>query len=225
MKLLALIAAIAPASLVASLACAQADVKSVPLPPPAPASSQQQPSADSLAWVQKHVSSWPEKTRRLAAQLVTKYGVPAEASERQITWYANGPWKRTTLYKEEVQHNFANSHKDVLEQTVSYKVPADKLAVLAQFNGSIVIHRTRGEMSSTSDSEDTNFLALNVADDVVNGERDAEQARTYYAQIIRAKMIKEPEPYLQALKFKPAADTADPDEIAPLIRHMGGGDK
>ncbi len=225
MKLLLAFVVTLCGSVGASLALAQADVKSVPLPPSSTSSSQQQqPSADSLAWAQKHVASWPEKTRRLAAQLVTKYGVPAEATERQITWYANGPWKRTTLYKEEVPHNFANAHKDVLEQTVNYQVPVDKLAVLAQFDGSIVANRTRGELSSTSDSEDTNFLALNVADDVVKGERDAEQARTYYAQIIRAKMIKEPEAYLQALKFKPAANTADPDEIAPLIRHMGGGD-
>jgi hypothetical protein len=226
MKLLAYLVALAlSGSLAAAVACAQADVKSVPLPPRASSSSmQQQPSADSLAWAQKHLASWPEKTRRLAAQLVTKYGAPTETTERQITWNANAPWKRTTLYKEEFPHNFANAHQDVLEQTVNYKVPVDKLAALAQFNGSIVVNRTRGEISSTSDSEDTNFLALNVADDVVNGERDVEQARTYYAQIIRAKMIKEPEPYLQALKFKPAAKTADPDEIAPLIRHMSGGE-
>lgn len=213
--------AILAAMAITSTALAQADVKSVPLPAqPTSSSSQQQPSADSLAWVQKHAASWPEKTRRVAAQLITKYGPPAEFTERQISWYANGPWKRTTLYKEEVQHNFANPHKNVLEQTVSYRVPPEKLAALAQFNGSIVVNRTRGEMSSTSDAEDTNFLALNVADDLIRGERDAEQARTYYAQIIRAKMIKEPEAYLQSLKFKPATNTSDPDEVAPLIRHM-----
>jgi hypothetical protein len=210
------------ALLPASHVLAQADVKSVPLPPPMPSNSQQQPSAEALAWVQKHAATWPEKTRRLAAQLITKYGPPAEATERQISWYGNGPWKRTTLYKEEVQHNFASPHKNVLEQTVNYRVPLDKLAPLAQFNGSIVVDRTRGEISSTSDAEDINFLALNVADDLIRGERDAEQARTYYAQIVRARMIKEPEPDLQSLKFKPAANTADPDEIAPLIRHMGG---
>jgi len=38
-------------------------------------------------------------------------------------------------------------------------------------------------------------------------------------------MIKEPERELQRLKFTPpksAKETADPDEIAPLIRHMNG---
>jgi len=202
----------------------QADVKSVPMPAPTAATSPQQSSAESIAWVQKHAGAWPEKTRRLAAQLITKYGMPAEATERQISWYGNGPWKKSTLYKEAVAHNFASPHKDVLEQTVSYKVPLDKVAALVQFNGSVVVNRTRGELSSSAESEDLNFLALNVADDVIRGERDVEQARTYYAQIVRAKMIKEPEGYLQSLKFKPMPSAGDPDEIAPLIKHMSGAE-
>jgi hypothetical protein len=212
------------ALLPAAAAYAQGDVKSVPLPPPPVSNSQQQPSTEALTWVQKHVAAWPENTRRLAAQLITKYGVPAEAGDRQLTWYGNGPWKRTSLFREEVLHNFANAHKDVLEQTVSYRVPPDKIAALVQFNGSVVVNRTRGELSSSSDGEDTNFLALNVANDVIRGERDVEQARTYFAQVIRARMIKEPEAYLQALKFKPDAanSAADPDDVAPLIRHMSG---
>src|SRR6185436_5836529 len=192
----------------------QADVKSVPMPAPPVSTSQQQSSAESIAWVQKHAASWPEKTRRLAAQLITKYGIPAEATERQITWIGNGPWKRSTLYKEEVAHNFASPHKDVVEQTVSYKVPVDKVAALVEFNGSLVVNRTRGELSSSADAEELNFLALNVADDMIRGERDVEQARTYYAQIVRAQMIKEPEAYLQSLKFKPMSNAGDADEIA-----------
>ncbi|MEP7244437.1 MAG: hypothetical protein ABI885_12265 [Gammaproteobacteria bacterium] len=178
--------------------------------------------------MQKHLAGWPQKTQKLGAQLITQYGPPTESTERQITWYANGPWKRTTLYKEETQHNFASPHNDILEQTINYRVPLDKLANLGEFNGSVVPNRTRGELSSTSDSEDTNFLALNVANDIVTGERTVEEALTYYAQIIRAKMIKEPEPYLQGLKFKPektAADTADPGEVAPLIKHMAGNNE
>ena len=205
-------------------AFAQDTTKSIPMPP-SPASvaaATQAPSAEAQAWVAKHLAAWPQRTQRLGAQLVTKYGPPTEATDRQITWYANGPWKRTTLYKEEIAHNFANAHQDVLEQTINYRVPLDKLAPLATFNGSLLVNRTRGELSSLSDGEDTNFLALNVADDLVKGERDVEQAMTYYAQLIRARMIKEPERDLQTLKFTPAkaADTADPGEIAPLIKHM-----
>ena len=225
MKRFALV--LAAALLSPAFAFAQADTKSIPMPVPAQNAAPAAPSADAQAFVQKHLAGWPAKTQKLAAQLVTRYGPPAETTERQITWYDNGPWKRTTLYKAETQHNFANPHKDVLEQTVNYRVPTEKFADLAQFNGSVVPNRTRGELSSTSDGEDTNFLALNVADDLVKGERTLEQALTYYAQIIRARMIKEPESYLTALKFKPAksnTETADPGEVAPLIRHMSGAD-
>lgn len=210
-----------------SLAFAQANQQSIPLPAPPPPVSQLAPSAEAQSWAQKHLAGWPQKTQRLAAQLVTKYGPPTESTGRQVTWYGNGPWKRTTLYKEETPHKFALAHQDVLEQTINYRVPLDKFDEIAQFNGSVVPNRTRGELSSTSDSEDTNFLALNVVDDIVKGERNVEQALTYYAQIIRAKMIKEPEPALQGLKFTPPktnAETADPGEIAPLIRHMSGAD-
>jgi hypothetical protein len=222
---IALVAPLAATTLFAtSAAFAQASTQSIPMPPaPAPlTAASQTPSAEAQSWATKHLAGWPQRSQRLGAQLVTKYGPPAEASDRQITWYANGPWKRTTLYREETPHNFANAHKDVLEQTINYRVPLDKLAPLAQFNGSLVVNRTRGELASISDGEDTNFLALNVADELVKGDRDVEQAMTYYAQLIRARMIKEPERDLQTLTFTPPkpADTADPGEIAPLIKHM-----
>lgn len=205
-------------------ASAQGATQSIPMPaPPASAASQATtPTAEAQAWVQKHLAGWPQRTQRLGAQLISRYGLPTDVSARQVTWYGNGPWKRTTLYKEEVTHNFANAHKDVLEQTINYRVPLDKLAPLAELNGSLIVNRTRGELSSISDGEDTNFLTLNVANALVKGERDIEQAMTYFAQLTRAKMIKEPERDLQSLNFplpKPA-DTADPAELAPLIKHM-----
>jgi hypothetical protein len=201
--------------------------QSVPLPPADKAAAQIVPSTEALAWSQKSLAGWPDTTRRLGAQLATKYGIPTEVTANNVTWRDKGPWKRTTLYKDGPQHNFAAPHKDVLEQAVNYKVPVDKLAEIARFNRSLIPNLTRGELASISDSEELNFLGLNVAHDIVIGERDAEQARTYYAQIVRAKMIKEPEAALQRLKFTPAKDTketADADEIAPLIKHMSGAD-
>jgi hypothetical protein len=158
---------------------------------------------------------------------MTRYGAPAEITARQVTWINSGQWARTTLYKEGVAHNFATPHRNVLEQAVLYKVPIDKLVALAQFNRSLVADLARGELVSSADSEEINFLTVNVADDVVKGQRTAEEARIYFAQLVRAKMIKEPERELRELKFAPAKsakETADMDEIAPLIRHMRGGD-
>jgi hypothetical protein len=208
-----------------SVAFAQAEIKSVPIPPPTVLPSLVQPSAEALAWSQKNLAGWPDALRRLGAQLMTKYGAPTEITPRQVTWINSGQWARTTLYKEGAVHNFAAPHRNVLEQAVLYKVPLDKLAPLAQFNRSLVVDLARGELVSSADSEEINFLAVNVADDVVKGQRTPEEARIYFAQLVRAKMIKEPERELQTLKFTPsktAKETADPDEVAPLIRHMNG---
>jgi hypothetical protein len=228
MKTLTLIAiaTFAPAALVpVSLALAQAQIKSVPMPPPSVLPSQAPPSTEGLAWSQKNLAGWPEATRRIVAQLMTKYGAPVEVTPRQVTWTNTGPWARTTLYKEGAAHNFASPHRNVLEQAVLYKVPVDKLVALAQFNRSLVVDLARGELVTSADSEEINFLAVNVADDVIKGQRTAEEARIYFAQLVRAKMIKEPEKELQKLKFTPAKsakETADADEVASLIRHMNG---
>ncbi len=162
--------------LFATLAIAQAPPaqKSIPLPsessqPAAQMTSLIVPSTEALAWSQKSLAGWPEATRRLGAQLFTKYGAPAEATGRQVTWVNNGAWLRTTLYKDGAQHNFAAPHKDVLEQTIRYKVPVEKLADLAKFNRSLVANLTRGELTSLADGEELNFLALNVADDIIKG--------------------------------------------------------
>jgi hypothetical protein len=208
-----------------SVALAQAEIKSVPMPPPSVLPSQTPPSTEALAWSHKHLAGWPEATRRLGAQLRTKYGEPVEITPRQVTWLNSGQWARTTLYKEGTAHNFASPHRNVLEQAVLYTVPIDKLVPLAQFNRSIVVDLARGELVTSADSEEINFLTVNVADDVIKGQRTAEEARIYFAQLVRAKMIKEPEKELQKLKFTPpksAKETADLDEVAPLIRHMNG---
>ena len=208
-----------------SLALAQTQIKSVPMPPPSVLPSQAPPSTEALAWSQKNLAGWPETTRRIGAQLMTKYGAPAEVTPRQVTWINTGQWARTTLYKEGATHNFASPHRNVLEQAVLYKVPVDKLVALAQFNRSLVVDLARGELVTSADSEEINFLSVNVADDVIKGQRTAEEARIYFAQLVRAKMIKEPEKELQKLKFTPAKsakETADADEVAPLIRHMNG---
>jgi hypothetical protein len=50
-----------------------------------------------------------------------------------------------------------------------------------------------------------------------------EQALAYHAQVIRGVQIGEPETYPYKLRFKapqPAADTADPAEEAPLLKHL-----
>jgi hypothetical protein len=192
--------------------------------PAAPAHVAAAARATPESWVQTNLSGWPPKTIALAVELVKKYGQPNETASRQITWFHNGPWKRTVLLRDGVKHNFPKAHQDVLEQTVDYKVPANKVGDLLAYNGSIVVDRTRGELSVHCDSEKQNTLTLNIADDIVKGERNVEQALAYHAQVIVGMRDGDPEPYPLKLRFKPPTPdepSADPGEEAPLLVHLG----
>lgn len=178
---------------------------------------------ETAAWVQKNLVGWPKMSLAVAADLITKYGLPQESNSRQLTWYDNGPFKRTVLHREEAQHNFPYPHKDILEQTVNYKVPPAKVADLVKYDGSLLIDRTRGELTVHCNNEPSNILTLNIADDIVKGERTVEQALAYHAQVVRGVQIGEPETYPSKLRFKSsqaASETADPDDEAPLLKHL-----
>lgn len=173
------------------------------------------------SWAQKYLEGWPPRTIALGVDLVGKYGEPTEVTPLRVTWFRNGPWKRTTLSREGTPHNFPKPHQDVLEQTVDYRVPVEKVADLLRYNGSLVVDRTRGELSAHCDSETQNLIALNIANDIVRGERNVEQALAYHAQIIVGMRDGEPEAYPQKLRFKAASPTADAADEAPLLVHLG----
>jgi hypothetical protein len=178
---------------------------------------------DAPAWVQRHLVGWPAITVKVAVDLVRKYGVPAEHDGHRLSWYGNTPWKETTLFREEVQHNFPQPHKDILQQTVNYRVPAAKVGDLLAYNGSLVVDRTRGELSAHCDTEAHNILTLNIANDIVRGDRTVEQALAYHAQVVRGVTIGEPESYPTKLRFsldESGHQTADPAEEAPLLYHL-----
>lgn len=177
-------------------------------------------SAEAAAWVHDHLQGWPPKTVALAVTLVEKYGKPEDAGAHRITWYGNGPWKRTALLREGVSHHFPLPHQDILEQTVDYRVPEKKAADLIAYDGSLVIDRTRGELSVHCNTEEMNILTLNIANDIVTGERSVDQAMAYHAQVVEGMFIHEPETYPQKLRFKPHAGAADPAQEAQLLEHL-----
>jgi hypothetical protein len=196
----------------------------VTLGQPAAASRPAKPTAlssnEASAWVHDHLQGWPPQTVALAVTLVAKYGRPEDVSPHRITWYNNEPWKRTALLREATPHNFPLPHQDVLEQTIDYRVPPKKLADLVAYDGSIVVDRTRGELTVHCNSEEMNILTLNIADDVVKGERSVEQGMAYHAQVIEGMLIHDPETYPLKLRFKQQKSTEDPGEEAELLQHL-----
>ena len=220
--LLVALAAFLPAPSV--MAQATAPRRTASSPRTTPAAKEATTKATAESWAQKHLEGWPPKTVALAVELVRKYGEPNEATATRLTWFHNGPWKRTVLLREGTPHNFPKAHQDVLEQTVDYRVPANKVGDLLKYNGSLVIDRTRGELSAHCDSEQQNNIVLNIADDIVKGERNVEQALAYHAQVIVGMRDGDPETYPLKLRFKPpaqGASSADPGEEAPLLVHLG----
>ncbi len=165
----------------------------------------------------RFVASWPQKPREVAMKTIEKYGPPQEATPTRLIWHNNGPWKHTIIYREEVPHNFPMPHTDLLQQFIDYKVSPDKFSDLAAYDGSVIVERTKGEMSARCDKEEMNFLALNLAHDVATGKKSVEEARAFYAKTAMAFMKGQKDPYTQALQFNLAkGNTADPDKPAAM---------
>lgn len=165
------------------------------------------------AAVQDFISSWPSKPREVAAEMIVKYGQPAEVTATMLVWHNNGPWKRTILNREEVPHSFPMPHTDLLEQFIDYRVPPGKFDDLAIYDGSVIAERTKGEMSARCDKEEMNFLALNLANDVATGARSADQARAAYAEQAMAFKQHKPAPLTERLRFNVSrGGTGDPDK-------------
>lgn len=129
-----------------------------------------------------HVRDWPEASRDAARSMVESYGEPDEVTDTRLIWHDNGRWVRTIVYKEPVEHNFPMPHQDVLEQTIHFDVPPDRMDELARYDGSVIVDRTRGELSAHCDAEAMNILALNLAVDVARGDKNVEEARETYAR-------------------------------------------
>lgn len=160
----------------------------------------------------EYIADWPEESRQPAQLVIDKYGEPDEATATQLTWHKRGVWKRIVASKAFYRHNFPAPHIDSVESFIDYRVPAEKFTPLAEFDGSVIIERTAGEVSARCHDEEANFLALNLMHDIVTGVKSVDEARHYYAKEFADYRRREPTPYMMQLRFAPAArSVGDPD--------------
>lgn len=164
--------------------------------------------------VEEVIQAWPKEPRESAQRLIDYYGEPAEHSESRLFWYNTWDgWKRTVLSKDEVPHNFPAPHSDFLEQFIDYKVPVDMFSKLAEFDGSLIAERTKGELSARCGGTSMNFVAINLAHDIITGKRTVAEARKEYTRLYEAYQNGEKPPYTQGFQFSlPKEDTKDLDE-------------
>ncbi|HEX6236743.1 MAG TPA: hypothetical protein VFZ68_06095 [Acidimicrobiales bacterium] len=158
------------------------------------------------------IGTWPEESREAAQLVIDEYGEPHEATATQLTWHDVGPWKRMVASRTFYDHNFPAPHIDSVESFIDYRVPPEVFTPLAQFDGSVIVERTAGEVSARCHDEQANFLALNLMHDVVTRQRDVAGARAHYAEEFAGYRRGDPTPYMDGLRFQPGGEpTADPD--------------
>jgi len=158
------------------------------------------------------ITAWPEESKEAAQLVIDTHGEPHEATGSLLTWHDVGPWKRVVASRAFFEHAFPAPHFDSVESFIDYRVPPEKFSDLAAFDGSVIAERTAGEISARCHDEQANFLALNLAHDLVTGARDVEDARAYYAKEFLDARRKRPTPYMEKLHFQPGTGTADPDQ-------------
>jgi hypothetical protein len=159
-----------------------------------------------------HIAAWPEASRRAVAHMVATYGEPTERTPSMLIWRNSGPWKRSIVYRDEVPHDFPHRHTDVLEQTIDYRFPIELLEELAEFDGSVLADRTRGELTVRCASETMSFAAINLAHQIATDRRNPAQARRALANLLRAAERGAAPEATRRFEFDPQHDTGDPDE-------------
>lgn len=147
------------------------------------------------------MKGWSEDAKEAAQLVIDKYGEPDEFTDSVLIWNAPGPWKRIVASRDPDPHNFPAPHKDSVESFLQHTIPTEKIGDVAEFDGSVVVNRTRGELSARCHDEEANTLALNLTRDIVEGKKTVAEAREYYAHEFLAYRREEPTPYMDGLRF------------------------
>ena len=137
--------------------------------------------------IQQIIDKWEDEPREAAKRLIDYYGEPAESCESRLIWHETfDGWKRSILVNQKIPHAFPAQHNDYLEQFIDYRVPVEKFSDLAAFDGSVIVERTKGEISARCGGSSMNFVAINLANDIVTGKKTVQEAREEYAKLYNA---------------------------------------
>jgi hypothetical protein len=166
------------------------------------------------------IRQWPELPREIARETIEKYGEPTQFDDNELIWADVGRWKRTVVYRNGGPRSFWTAGRDHLEQTIVYQVPDDKLEALRRFDPRIKVDKTTAELSARSESEGLNFLALNLAEEIVTEMRGVDDARGFYRETAELAKSGKSSPYLEGFVFsfgsKPVLTPVAPAPVLDL---------
>lgn len=173
-------------------------------------------AAGPLEEISRLAPNWPESSQQALRGMLERYGQPTEQTASTLVWTNIAPFKRIVIYREAVSHKFPILHEDVIEHVVNYRVPVEKAAELAKFDGSLSFNRTAGELAVRSDKEAMNFLSLNLASDIIQGKRDASSARIEYGKRTVDLLNGNRTAQTENLQFIAQNNTGDADQSAKI---------
>jgi hypothetical protein len=147
------------------------------------------------------IRQWPAFSRSAARAMIAKYGEPSQFDGRMLAWFNNGIWRRTIVYRDPVRFPGRAPGRNVLQQTIAYLAPQEKVDELRRFSPRLNASLTAGEMTFTSESEGKNIMAMNLADEIVVGKRDVATAQDFFSKTSRLAASGKSSPYMAAPHF------------------------
>lgn len=167
-------------------------------------------------------SGWPDSSIAAAKEMITKYGDPQETTSNSLIWRNVAPFKEIIVHREVYSHRFPLLHQNSLEHVVDYKAPVGKVDDVWRYNGSVVLDRTKGQMSAMGENEAMNVLSLNLAHKVLTGNMSADAARITYGKETMDYLNGKKSANTQVLNFGNQFNTADAGEsVTNKIRWIG----
>jgi hypothetical protein len=152
------------------------------------------------------VQQWAEPERITALTMIEKYGEPSGYTKGSLVWLNNGPWRKTVVYASSGSRFFGQRNKEFLAQTVAYRVPIDKIEDLKRFDRRLEVDASRGQLTARSDSERTNFMTLNLADEISREKRSVADARDFFARTERLSKAGKSSSYMEGILFPRRSD-------------------
>jgi hypothetical protein len=141
------------------------------------------------------IAQWPDFSRKAAEQTMEKYGPPSEIDWDILAWDRRGAWKRIAVRRVPLARG------GVLQLVLAYDVPPGQAAALASLDIGLAADLQERELSAASASEKTNFLALNLAHEVVTGAKTVPEAAEFYKKTVSLSSAGKSSLYMEQLLF------------------------
>jgi len=154
--------------------------------------------------VDKVLSGWKhEEAAKQARIMMKKYGMPDEVTRSRVLWHHRGSWKRIQVQDMHLLHNFPVPHHDFISHVVAYKVDIDKVRDCFNFDTSIIIEVTGGEIGSRCHFEGANTITTNMIHEIMQGTRSWKDAQKFIYEAITKNSNPE---YMNSLQFDPLSE-------------------